>query len=164
MDIIFQEDDYSVVEGREPVMVCVSLAGELARPVTLTLSTLPQTALEGEDFTPVSQTMETTAPSTCIAVSASQDELVEPQEMFAVQVSNTNSDPAINIQQATVAVLVTDSSTVSLEFASPTYAVSESDSVQVCVVLVGDTGRVLTANLQMDDLSEWISTECCIST
>ena len=154
VNVTFQEASYSINEADESVMVCVDIEGVLARPITLMLSTISLTALDS-DFTPVNQTVITAEPSTCITVPISNDSLVEEQEVFSVVMSNVNGDSAVNILQSNVTVFINDSSTVSLDFAMPSYSVLENASVSVCVQLFGTTNRTLMAILQVNNSCEF---------
>ena len=151
MDVVFEEPSYTANETSGTVMVCVVKNGLLARPIALQLSTTPGSAQETADFTPTQLIVETTVPRDCIEIPITADDLVETPETFSVEVTNINSDPAVNILQPEVEILINDSSTVSVVFSMSAYAGDESDGVEVCVVLQGDTDREITVSLELAD-------------
>ena len=154
VDVVFEEPSYTANETSGTVMVCVVKNGLLARPIALQLSTTPGSAQETADFTPTQLIVETTLPRDCIEISITADDLVETPEIFSVEVTNINSDPAVNILQPEVEILINDSSTVSVVFSMSAYAGDESDGVEVCAMLQGDTDREVTVSLELDDSCE----------
>ena len=74
----------------------------------------------------------------CETISLFLDTVVEPLEVFTVEISTTDADVVVQSQPATVAIQ--DESTVDIEFAANLYSVREIDgSVQVCAELSGGT-------------------------
>ena len=88
----------------------------------------------------------TTNLTLCETISLLLDTVVEPLEVFTVQLSSTDPDVVIQSQQATVAIQ--DESVVDIEFAASLYSVQEADgSIQVCAELSGGT---LQRNILVD--------------
>ena len=74
----------------------------------------------------------------CETISLLIDTVIEPLEVFTVQISSTDMDVVLQSQQATVAIQ--DESTVDIEFAASVYSVREADgSIEVCAELSGGT-------------------------
>ena len=79
-----------------------------------------------------------TGSTLCETISLLIDTVIEPLEVFSVQISSTDVNVEIQNQQATVAI--EDESTVNIEFAASLYSVREADgSIEVCAELSGGT-------------------------
>lgn len=151
---MFNQTTYEVLESAQSVQVCLLLMGELLRPISLSLSTTPQTALPGMDYTSISSTgISTASASVCTNIDVNFDNVVENLETFLVIVQS-NSDPAVNVVQQSATVNVIDSSTVDFSFSPDVYSVMENESVSVCVTLEGTTDRDIVVSLQVSDSSK----------
>lgn len=100
-----------------------------------------------------------TGSTLCETISLLLDTVVEPLEVFTIEISTTDVDVVIQSQPATVAVQ--DESTVDIEFAANLYPVREVDgSVQVCAELSGGTlqRNILVTLTTLDSTATGINT------
>lgn len=82
----------------------------------------------------------------CETINLLADIVIEPVEVFTVQIFSTDINIVFQTQQATIAIQ--DESTVDAEFAASAYSVREADgSVEVCAELSGGT---LQRNVSVD--------------
>ena len=157
MLVQLQDLAYSGAE-ESSVNICVDV-GPADRAFTVTLSTIPDTASAGQlnlvfkalhppffvlfidlDYDSVSTNI-TFEPSPigstlCETVVLLLDTVIEPLEVFSVEISSTDISVVFQNQQATVAIQ--DESTVDIEFSNNIYSVQETDgSIEVCAELSG---------------------------
>lgn len=106
------------------------------------MSTYMYNIISGLDYDSVSVDItfnpSPTGSTLCETVSLLLDTVVEPLEVFSIQISSTDMNVEILSQQATVAIQ--DESTVNIEFTASLYSVQEADgSIEVCAELSGGT-------------------------
>ncbi len=100
---------YSVEEGAA-VEVCVKAeSGELERTVQLSVTSIPDSAEENHDYTPVTLTLNLLPGEnqTCFSVEALGDDIVEGEEAFTVVIRS--QDEAIIIPNNITIISIHDS-------------------------------------------------------
>ena len=190
VEVCFSQDAYIVIEGEGLVDICVNLSVVIERNVTVTITTFSITAqefLNGEsgDFVSVARVLTfqpESTPQNCIAVSITDDSILETNEVFGVNVSTsdlgtnsgqqsasvtiTNDDSKFVTVVCVVSYLVLYSTSYSLYCAgvvisleSAEFTVLEGGVQQVCVILFGQMERSATVTLfTVDDTAQgWYS-------
>jgi hypothetical protein len=125
---MFNQSAYTVEEG-EMVDVVVQLCGSITDDVVVTFTTNDDTAEAGSDYTSetVDLTFSATTTSQTVMIMASNDSIVETQEMFTLSVTTTNS--AVMPQSVSITVSITDMTKVMIDFDRSDYSVTEGGSV-----------------------------------
>jgi hypothetical protein len=107
--IKFESLSYSVEEGAA-VEVCVKAeSGELERTVQLSVASIPDSAEESHDYTPVTLTLNLLPgeSQTCFSIEALDDDMVEGEEVFIVVIRS--QDEAVFIPTNITIVSIHDS-------------------------------------------------------
>jgi hypothetical protein len=125
---MFDQSAYTVDEGGM-VGVVVQLCGNITNDVVVTFMTNGDTAEAGSDYTSetVDLTFSATTTSQTVMIMASNDSIVETQEMFTLSVTTTNS--AVMPQSVSITVSITDMTKVMIDFDRSDYSVTEGGSV-----------------------------------
>lgn len=107
MTISFQQPTYTIQEGSLG-NICVSLSGQIEREVIVSLRTSDGTAFASDnDYIAVEIVLTFSsagADLSCTTISVSQDEVLEPSEMFSLALSSTDSAVLIPVSTASVTV------------------------------------------------------------
>jgi hypothetical protein len=132
---------YEVREDVGTVSVCSILTGTTGRTLLLTLSSQPDTALAGQDYTaPVADVVFQPSPeeeqTVCVDVAVEDDEILEDEESFLLELST--SVPRITVERSTATVRVTDEDSVRVAMTDASLSVEEEGgTVSVCVARHG---------------------------
>lgn len=105
-------DTYPVMESAGEVVVCAELTGSIARPVTVSLSTVSDTAEEGSDFTSLNSDM-TFLPSQqsediCWTIIITNDSRVEGTEVFHVNLDTDDASVTLDPNTAQIVIMEED--------------------------------------------------------
>ena len=127
----FVPETYAVSEGAGKVTLTVEvLEGVLTQDVTLTYTTMDDSAVAGDDYTMGAGTI-TLSPgkiSETIVISILEDSAIEGAETFTVVLSSTLAEVSFNPTVATVRIIDNDAADpdpIVIGFVPETYAVSE---------------------------------------
>ena len=95
------------------IEVCASLIGMIARDVNVRLSTVPDSAEGGSDFTSLAGDVRTFLPSSqpddvCWTISIINDDNVEGQEIFLVNINSDDIRVTLNPDTAQVIIMEED--------------------------------------------------------
>ena len=106
-------DTYPVMESAGEVVVCAELTGSIARPVTVHLSTISDTAEEGSDFTSLTSDMMTFLPSqqsedVCWTIGITNDSRVEGTEVFHVNLDTDDASVTLDPNTAQIVIMEED--------------------------------------------------------
>ena len=97
---------YSVEEGAS-VMVCVKTeGGELERTIQLSIASIPDSAEEGRDYTPVTLILSLVSGEhqVCFNVETLDDNVVEGEEAFTVVIRSQDKAVAIPTNTTTISI------------------------------------------------------------
>ena len=127
----FVPETYAVSEGAGKVTLTVELrSGVLTQDVTLSYTTMDDSAVAGDDYTMSAGTI-TLSPgktSETIVISILEDSAIEGAETFTVVLSSTLAEVSFNPTVATVRIIDNDAADpdpIVIGFVPETYAVSE---------------------------------------
>ncbi len=161
VEIGFSPDEYIVDEDAGSITLTVSvLVGtiEVGESVTLSVRTIDESAVAGEDYSEVIRTLTFSADTQTVtlAVTILDDELVEGSENFIVELSSMSSDVVVSAPRATVMIQDSDSGEITVSAVSP--SVTEGDVAMFRVELTGGVTAVanigVTWNVDCDAGSE----------
>jgi hypothetical protein len=146
---------YTVQESMGEVEVCASLTGMIARDVNIRLSTVPDSAEGGSDFTSLAGDVRTFLPSSqpddvCWTISIINDDNVEGQEIFLVNINSDDIRVTLNPDTAQVIIMEEDSITV--QFNQSVYSSSEEDG-QVTVFILVQGQSEISFQLQLQTVA-----------
>ncbi|CAI8055209.1 hypothetical protein GBAR_LOCUS30144, partial [Geodia barretti] len=144
----------SITEGGASGSVCVVLTGTTGSPTELAnaLAVSVASVLNGEagagDFslgasvTIPAGTMLPTDGSHCVAVSGTEDTLLEGDEAFGARISGTDQSAVVSVGASdTATVTITENDAGEVEVAAASVGITEDGAAgSVCVVLTGTTG------------------------
>ena len=162
VNVTFERSTYVVFESNQAVRVCVILTGQLLRPVSFSLTTIPSTAHDdNNDFTEFATNILTeNSGDHCVNIGIMFDNVVENTEDLTVRLST--DDFAVNIVQSTANIMILDSSTVALAFDRTEYSVLENSSQVVCVQLFGSMlDRNIAVYLEVNSRGMWLKLCSC---
>ena len=140
----FSAPTFSVTEGAPVAQVTVTRTGVLDNPVSATITLTNGTATSPSDYsnTPIQVNFAAGETSQTVAIPIVDDTAVEAAETVNLTLTNPTGGAAIG-QQNTATLTIADND-VSLQFSSPTFSVSETDT-PVEAVTVTRTGVLDTA-------------------
>ena len=142
-------------ESSGSVPVCVQALGDLQREVELTITASPLSALPDQDYTFLDDvaTFSPGVSQQCFNFTVSEEGLVEGDELVMVSLGQSS---VADIAMPSVMVLIQDSSNVSFTFEMESYNISESETVNICVVLQGMSAREITILISLDGTGEYL--------
>jgi len=131
--VTFSASSYSVNESAGTILVTVVLNASPSSPVSVDYSTSPQTAT-GSDYSNTSGTLNFAVGETSknFAITINDDNVVETDETFAVNLSNPNN-ATLGTPNSTIVTIVSDDQPT-VQFSSSDYIVNEnggSISIQI---------------------------------
>jgi uncharacterized delta-60 repeat protein len=147
----FSSAAYTINEGvvGGTVLISVVRTGATNGTATVDYTTASGTATAGQDFSTRSGTL-TFAPGVTLQtfnVPIAEDQLIEPSEMFNIQLSNLTGGGALSVPTAVVTIVDNDFQTGDLTFAAPAYSVAESGgNVSVTVLRTNGSTGVITVD------------------
>ncbi|CAI8021396.1 hypothetical protein GBAR_LOCUS12700, partial [Geodia barretti] len=143
-----------ITEGGAAGSVCVVLTGttgsptELANPLEVSVTSVLNAEAGFVDFSlgssvtiPAGTTLPTDG-SHCVAVSGTDDTLLECDEAFGARISGTDKSAVVSVGASdTTTVTITDNDAGEVEVAAASVGITEGGAAgSVCVVLTGTTG------------------------
>lgn len=113
VNVSFKNNVYAVNEADKIVGICVCLTGELEREVTIQLTTIEGTAMNGSDYIEVVKeervfqpTSQTDNLEECWDIVLVDDNILEENETFSVTL--TINDTSVDFNGSTAEVVITD--------------------------------------------------------
>lgn len=153
---VFTQTSYTVMESdTTQAEVSLEVRGGIARPVTMNVNFLGQTATQLEDFSNTNETLIFTEGSlnqVSFLVSIVQEDLLENDESFIITLTST--DNAVDIVNGTVEVTILDTSVLSVGFQNTEDLVTEGETLLACVqVFSGRLAEEISLPLTVSSLS-----------
>jgi hypothetical protein len=148
-------ESLKVTEGKVPVKVKVPVSrtgtAPLAGSVGVTFTTFGGTALPGEDYTEVTQTLTFPAGVTTVSaeVTILPDAIDENDEVFGVRIVAPSEGADLGELTTALVKVVDDDSGGSVQFLAPTYSGTEGVGSGQVLVKVQRTGGLATASVEL---------------
>jgi hypothetical protein len=127
-----------VIEGDDALVNVEVLFGSLEREVSVMLSTLDDSALGGQDYTPVNSSITFSESKTFeqVSISTNSDDSLEQAESFKVQVTYDHDDASVLLLPAQSTIVITDNNRVVIGLEVSAMTASESSGSIEAVVKV----------------------------
>ncbi|CAB4025377.1 partial, partial [Paramuricea clavata] len=148
VSVRFSQSSYSTEEELTQLNVQVIVAGQLQRPVQLSLSTRDQSATQGNDYqqNTVSLTFNPGDPQERnVPIQILEDTLIENTETLSVELTTTDTDIVFS-NGNTASIIITDDDVASVYIPNDAYSYNEHDgTANIPVILQGNLAIPVTA-------------------
>eukprot|EP00731_Ephydatia_muelleri_P017036 Em0010g134a len=154
---VFGSSQYTVAKG-SPLMVLIAMSTPniyLDRPVTVTIQSFDNTALASKNYVSVGPLTLTFTQDTLVNsvnLTTIDNNIVEETKDLSLALST--SDPAVVLSPSSAGVKITDTSTIRIAFAKPSYSANETTGgVSVCAVVIGKLQRSAIVLVKTSDVT-----------
>ena len=124
VDVGLTQSTYAAVESEQNAAVCATLTGQIARVVSVTLTTTDGSASSDSDYVAilaeekVFQPMSQNIQEVCWRISIEDDELFEEMETFSVTLRTTDQHVVLNPSSADVVIHNNNSKSTGINYLS----------------------------------------------